>query len=575
MRLNRKKIIFIILNLILNQNLYSQDTLKSISYPQGFRPPLDLSPSLTGSFGEIRSNHFHSGLDYRTNQREGYPVFAVADGYISRLRVQIGGFGNAVYINHPNGYTSVYAHLQRFNTRISQTVKDLQYRRQSFDVDFPLASIEIPVKKGDIIAWSGNTGSSGGPHLHFELRDTKTEETINPQLFGIKIPDNVKPILTGLYMYRIDQNPFSENTNNQYFQVTGSNGTYLLNKNPVINFNNQVGFGISVYDQQTPGGNKNGVYSIELLLDGKTIYTSVLEKFSFENSRAINAHIDYPALISSNRTIQKSIVEPGNPLAIYKEVKNNGIISLSDDAIHQLQYIVKDVKGNTSRLNFAIQRNIKSVIPQKRAEGIKLFRFTDSTDYITDKMKVAIPKGALYSDIDLKYSVNGRVPAGGYSFIHNIHTRLIPVHKNYHLWIKPDVSMSEELMGKAVIVDARGIYQGGVYENGYIRASPKAFGSFFIKADTAAPVIRPANISDGKSMAGISKIILKLSDNLAGIRSFKGTIDGQWVLFEYDFKTSTLWHTFEESLSPGRHHLQFTATDMKLNTSTYNATFYK
>lgn len=575
MKLNNKKLITALLGLIFHLQLYSQDTLKSTNYPKEFRPPLDLAPSLAGSFGEIRSNHFHSGLDYRTNQREGYPVYAVADGFISRLRVQIGGFGNAVYISHPNGYTSVYAHLQRFNTAIARTVKDLQYRRQSFDVDFPLASIEIPVKKGDIIAWSGNTGGSAGPHLHFELRDSKTEETINPQLFGLKISDNVKPVLSGLYMYRLNNYPFSENTPSQYFQLTGFNGTYALNKNPILNFNSEVGFGIVTYDQQVNGGNKNGVYSIELLLDGKTIYTSILERFSFENSRAINSHIDFPALISHRRTIQKSFVEPGNPLKIYKGLVNNGIVSLSDDAIHQLQYVVKDVRGNTSTLTFRIKKNHQSVIPHKETEGIKLVKYSDSTNYESNRMKLAIPKGVLYSDINLKHSVSTGIPTGAYSGIHNVHTRLIPVHKNYHLWIKPDIALPEALQEKAVVVDTRGLYHGGSYENGFIRASPRTFGSFYIKLDTTAPVIRPVNVTDGKSMTGISKIVLKLSDNLSGIRSFKGTIDGQWVLFEYDSKTATLWHTFEDSLSPGKHLLQFIATDMKMNTSTYNATFYK
>ncbi|MBC7912597.1 MAG: M23 family metallopeptidase, partial [Pyrinomonadaceae bacterium] len=285
----------LILSFFFYLNLYSQDIILNKEYPTDFRPPLDLIPVLAGSFGEIRSNHFHSGLDYRTNQREGYPVYAVADGFISRLRVQIGGFGNAVYINHPNGYTSVYAHLQRFNTQISQTIKYYQYRREMFDVDFPLPSIEIPVKKGDIIAWSGNTGSSAGPHLHFEIRDTKTEETINPQLFGINIPDKVKPIISGLYMYRLDNKAFTDKTPSQYFQVAGSNGSYFLNQSPVINFSEQVGFGIATYDQQLAGGNKNGVYSIELFLDGKQIYSSALERFEFEHSRAINSHIDYPA----------------------------------------------------------------------------------------------------------------------------------------------------------------------------------------------------------------------------------------------------------------------------------------
>lgn len=574
MKLNNLHIIFIVLTFILSTQLYAQDTLKSKEYPKDFRPPLDLTPSLSGSFGEIRSNHFHSGLDYRTNQREGYPVYAVADGYISRLRVQVGGFGNAVYINHPNGYTSVYAHLQRFNTRIAQTVKDLQYRRESFDVDFPLIAIEIPVKKGDIIAWTGNTGSSGGPHLHFELRDTKTEETINPQLFGIKIADNVKPIIAGLYMYRLNGFPFAYNTPSQYFQVSGNNGNYSLNQSPIINFNSDVGFGIVAYDQQTAGGNKNGVYSIELLLDGKSIYTSVMERFSFDNSRAVNSHIDYPALLSHGRTVIKSFIEPGNPLKIYKGPPNNGILNLNDNEIHTLQYVVKDVKGNSSRLSFRVRKNTQSAIPFKPLPGVKTFKYIDSNNYSNERLKVAIPKGVLYSDINFEYST-GKLPPRAYSVVHHIHTRLIPLHSNYNLWIKPDIDLPDHLKEKAVIVDTRGMYQGGSLDNGFIKASPRVFGGFYITIDSIPPVIRPVNISDEKQMAGVNKIILKLSDNLSGIRTYRGTIDGQWVLFEYDLKTATLWHTFEGNLGPGKHIFQFVATDMKMNTSTYNATFYK
>jgi murein DD-endopeptidase MepM/ murein hydrolase activator NlpD len=554
--------------------LQAQDTIKSQSYPKGFRAPLNIPPALAGSFGEIRSNHFHSGLDYRTNQREGYPVYAIADGYVSRLRVQAGGFGKAVYITHPNGYTSVYAHLQRFNTQIAQTVKVLQYRRSSFEVDFPLTMIEIPVKKGDIIAWSGNTGSSGGPHLHFEIRDSKTEETINPQLFGINISDHVKPIISALYMYRLNGRPFSERTPSQYFQVTGSNGNYVLNQSPVIQVSGQIGFGIAMYDQQITGGNKNGVYSTQLLIDGKPIYTSVLERFAFENSRAINSHIDYPGLIVHKRTVQKSFIEPGNPLRIYQQHENRGLIDLVDDAIHLIQYIIKDVKGNTSTLTFRIQRNPKAVITPPEPGGVARFSYSDSSNYATENVKIAIPKGALYNDVDFSYSVSKR-PAGSYSEMHHVHTRTIPLHKPYHLWIKASTDLPAPLREKAVIVDQRGIYQGGIYENGFVKALPKTFGSFLIKVDTVAPVIRPITISDGKSMTGSKKIVLKLSDNLSGIRTFKGTIDGQWVLFEYDLKTSTLWHTFEEDLGPGKHLFQFVATDMKMNTRTFNATFYK
>ncbi|MBU1759494.1 MAG: M23 family metallopeptidase, partial [Bacteroidetes bacterium] len=253
-----------------------------------FSNPLDIQLYLAGDFGEIRPNHFHSGIDIKTNQREGYPVYAVADGYISRLRVQIGGFGNAVYINHPNGITSVYGHLQKFNEKLLSSVRYHQYKEQSFTTDFNLLPIEIQVKKGDIIAWSGNTGGSSGPHLHFELRNTQTEETINPLTLGIKIPDHIKPIISGFYLYQIDDAPFNEYTSKKYFQTSGSNGDYSLKQ--VVPVNGQFGFGISAYDKMDGSSNHNGLFSTTIKLDDEVIYETVISKFSFENTKAVNAY---------------------------------------------------------------------------------------------------------------------------------------------------------------------------------------------------------------------------------------------------------------------------------------------
>ncbi|TZF81770.1 M23 family metallopeptidase [Pedobacter sp. BS3] len=569
------KLFNLLLFLSITLRLTAQDVYTSRNYPHDyFTKPLDLPPSLAGSFGEIRGGHFHSGLDYRTNQREGYPVYAREDGYISRLRVQIGGGGNIVYINHPNGYTTVYMHLQRFNARISQAVKAYQYRQQRFDVDFPLMPIEIPVKKGEIIAWSGRTGAVAGPHLHFEIRDTKTEETINPQLFGLEVPDNVKPVINGLYMYRLNGLPFSQNTPKQYFQIVGANGNYHINQSPVIQAGNEVGFGIMTYDQNVPGGNKNGVYSIELQLDGQPIYLSALEGFFFQNSRAVNSHIDYPALLTMGRTIQKSFVEPGNPLTIYKIVQNRGIIRLSDDSVHNLQYIVKDARGNTSTLSFKLKYNPKAILEAKETPGVKTFLYNQDNEFSNENVRVFIPKGNLYSDISFQYSESAK-PIRGYSKTEHIHTRLIPVHQGYELWIKPDSTLRPELQPKAIIMDTRGIPQGGKFDNGYVKTTTRNFGNFYVGVDTIAPVIRPLNISDGKSLAGIERISFRISDNLTGIGTFNGYIDGNWVLMEFNPSTATLWHTFEDNLKPGKHTFQLVVTDLKQNSTTYTATFYK
>ncbi|HEY0896594.1 MAG TPA: M23 family metallopeptidase [Sphingobacteriaceae bacterium] len=544
------------------------------SYPDDFRSPLDLPPSSAGSFGELRSNHFHSGLDFRTNRREGYPVYAVADGFISRLRVQVGGFGNAVYISHPNGYTSVYAHLQRFSERAAFVVHAYQYRKQAYDVDFPLLPVEVPVKKGEIIGWSGNTGSSAGPHLHFEVRDTKTEEIINPRLFGFQIPDKIKPTISKIYLYDLNGEPFSEKTGKRALTVKGTGGNYSLVPASVVEIPAEAGFGIITSDLNSASPNRNGVYSIELKLDGETIYLAEWERFFFHHSRAINAHLDYPALLSGGIRIQKSFVEPGNPLTIYRKLVNKGLIRLSDQAVHQAEYLVRDAAGNTSRLAFKVRLKPSAPRPAGAAAGQPEFRYGQANEFSREDVKVTIPENNLYSDLHFRYAVTPKVQ-GGYSPVHHIHTRMIPLHDSYTLEIRPDSSLKENLFPKALIVNTNRISQGGAYEDGFVKATVRTFGNYFIAVDTVPPVIRPVNISPGKSMKGIKNMVFKISDNLSGIRTFEGMLNGQWVLMEFDFKTRTLWYTFDDRTRAGKNDFQLVVTDMKLNKRIYNVSFLR
>lgn len=571
-----KQGIFLFLCSTLSFGALAQQIFSTNTYPLvDFRAPLDIiPPALAGSFGELRPNHLHSGIDFRTNQREGYPVYAIADGYVSRLRVQNSGFGQALYLNHPNGFTSVYGHLSRFAPKIAQQVKALEYAKKTFELDeFPAADL-LPVHKGDIIAYSGNRGSSGGPHLHFEIRDTKTENTINPQLFGIQIPDHIPPVIYSMYVYKLNKKPFSEYTPKQYFQVAGANGKYRLSQVNKVMISGETGFGITTTDKHDGASGTNGVYSIELEADGKTIFTSSMERFAFENSKAINSHIDYPTFLTSKRSIQKSFLDPGNPLQIYSNLVNSGRIEFNDQQLHEFKYIITDSKGNKSILPFTVQSDGKQVISTPDQPAGIPFSYAKENELITDALKVVLPKGTLYNDFNFSYKVKPKPASGAYSAVYQIHNNLTPLHTGFNLWIKADASLGS-LADKAVIVSTGGSSQGGIFENGYVKATPKNFGSFYIAVDTTAPSIIPLNISDGKNMAGIFRMNFKIRDNLSGIKSFNGYIDNNWVLMEFDTKTATLWHTFDDLTTKGKHQLKLVVTDMKDNTRTYSITFYK
>src|SRR6201996_2862785 len=379
-------------------NCYAQDIVQTKQYPKNFfRYPLDLPPSTAGSFGELRPNHSHSGLDFKTNGRTGYPVHAAYDGYVSRLRVQFGGFGNAIYITHPNGFTTVYGHIERFAPELEQLVRNMQYLQQSFEVDFNLTPLQVRVCKDDVIAWSGNAGASAGPHLHFEIRDTETEQTINPQLFGLTIPDRAPPTLGTICVYHLGGAPFSEKTPRQFLPVAGASGHYHIIKPQVINVSGETGFGITATDMNSTSFNHNGIYSIELKLDGTTVYTFAAEHFAFDQTHAINAYIDYPTFLSSHRFIQKCFILPGSKISLYPQSVNRGVMNFNDDAMHEVEYVVKDIAGNTSTLTLKVKSTQSKAI-QTLAPITTLFRYDKQNEFSNDKFKVVIPVGNLYDD---------------------------------------------------------------------------------------------------------------------------------------------------------------------------------
>ena len=553
---------------------HAQTPVQSKQYPKNdFRYPLDLTPSTAGSFGELRPNHFHSGLDFKTMQRTGYPVHAVYDGYVSRVRIQFGGFGQALYLTHPNGYTTVYGHINNFTPAVEKYIRDYQYKNQTFEADIPVPAGLFKVQKGDVVAISGNQGASAGPHLHFEIRDTATQETINPQLFGLTIPDTKPPVITAIGIYHLNGNPFSEKTPKEFLPVTGANGNYHLLKPQTLNISGNTGFGISVTDMNDASANHNGIYSLELKLDGITMYTFAVERFAFDQTHAINAYIDYPAFITGRRFMQKCFILPGSRISLYPQSINRGIMAFNDDKLHEVEYIVKDVAGNVSTLTLKVQSNTSASnnLPDKLTGT--LFHYDQKNEFNNGKVKVTIMPGNLYDDLDFTYSTLPSKP-GMYSAIHRIHNRLTPIHDGFDLWIKPDVTLGAHAE-KAVIVNAATGAINSSWEGGWVKGLAHAFGDYYIKIDTVPPVITPINIRNGSDLRLVKAIKLRMSDNLSGVKTYAGKIDGKWVLVAWDYKTRVLSYTFDDSVAAGKHTFEFTVTDMKNNASTFKAEFSK
>ncbi|MBL1410840.1 M23 family metallopeptidase [Sphingobacterium faecale] len=551
----------------------NKDIITSRNYPQGyFRNPLNIAMDASGTFGELRSTHFHAGDDYRTQQRTGLPLHAAAEGYVSRVRVQIGGGGNSVYIDHPNGYTTVYLHMEDFNEVLTNIVRAEQYKQQRFDVDITLNRNQVVISKGMQIGRAGNSGGSGGPHLHLEIRDTKSQNPLNPQLFGLKFNDSFKPTINSIMLYDLNAPLFNEHTPRKPLAVKAIRaGEYTLTQTSPLSVSGLFGLGISTVDRHRNGGFQNGVYSIELFIGGKSVSNVLFEELDFNSSRGIHSYIDYPHWKKTKVKIQKSFKDPGNPIAIFKTLPTKRGFELQENKIYDAKYVVKDVAGNTSELNFKIENKGDMKPAAYKPVGVQFFKFDNSNSFEREDVKVNIPKNVLYDDLDFEYS-SAPVPANGYSTLHKIHNSLTPVFQSYNLAIKP-TNLPPHLQRKALIASLENGAEGGTFENGWVSVNTRNFGSFYVVVDTIAPTITPRNLTSGKNVTSQRKIDFTITDNLSGIQSFDGYIDDKWVLMEYDSKNRHLWHTFDSSLAKGTHKFKLVVKDWKDNEKVYEASF--
>ena len=546
---------------------------QSDQYPKDyFRSPLNVPLYLAGNFGEIRSNHFHAGIDIKTQQREGLDVFAAADGYISRINVSLYGYGKALYITHPNGYTTVYAHLQKFSPEIEEYVRKSQYDKKKFTITLYPSKEELKVTKGQVVAKSGNTGGSGGPHLHFEIRDSKNEVPLNPLLFGFKIKDDIKPILKNVALYPLNDTSYVNGKNKPAnYKLYGSAGKYSLAKDVSLKAKGVIGVGIEAIDRLNGSNNRCGVYSIALRADSQLVYKHEMEQIPFHLSRYINSHVDFKLTKKHRKRIQKSFLDANNQLNIYKDVASGGRLYFSKYG-HELDYEVIDSYGNKSHLSFKVDVDTNDYETTVDST-IQYLKYTEETYLEDDSLKVSIASNSTYKDLPLEWKKLKRHPKA-YAPSYEIMDIYTPLHKKMSVSLKID-SVPENYVQKlyAVSLSPKGKVispEGGKIQGDWMTFKTRSFGAYTVLIDTIPPTVRPHNFKgNGKTFSTLKYISFTIKDNQSGIASYNGYVDDSWVLMEYDTKKKRLWYEFDsERLERGKHSLKVVITDKVGNSKT-------
>jgi len=545
-----------------------------------FISPLKIPEFLSSNFGELRTDHFHSGLDIKTQSVTGKEVVATADGYIYRIGVSPVGFGNSLFIRHPSGYSTVYGHLERFAPEIEKYVKKRQYEQKSFAIVLWPKKDEIPVKQGDLIAWSGNSGGSGGPHLHYEIRKSEDEKPINPLLFNSGIFDNKKPVFEKLVIYPVNQHTLINNRNTvKRMDVSGSNGTYFIPSENEITISGLAGFGIKAYDTMDNNPSRFSVYSIELSIDSISIFKYCMDGFLFSESRYVNSHIDYETFMKENIYIERAFVLPGDRLSVYKHTINRGLFNFKDNKTHFAEIIVTDAYNNKSTLTFRIrtQKEKRQTQAVPADQNLVIMPYEKSNKFTSENVSVNIPSGALYDTLRFSYKMEKRINTM-YSDLHYIHNKFTPLHKAFTLSVKPAIIPAGK-ESKMLLVrlddDLKRVATTSSWTGAYLTADLLSFGRYYVGIDTIAPFISDDGLVNGANLTGKKEIRIMIKDDLSGIKSYEPTIDGNWALFEYDQKNDMLIYKFDEARirKGSKHSLSLKVIDNKDNYSTFNCNF--
>ncbi len=542
-------------------------TLKN--YPQHyFGWPVGANVGIVANFGELRPNHYHMGLDCQTDHRENIPVYAAADGYIAKVKIEPFGFGRCIYINHPNGLTTVYAHLNAFEPELEKYITNEQYRLQKWKVFLDIPTNLFKVKKGNYIAASGNTGGSQGPHTHFEIRDTKSDKCLNQLMFGLPIVDNTAPEIIRLALYDRGMSVYDQTP--KIFSLKKVNGIYSITENKIITNTDRVSFALTMRDKTSMSNNPNGVYAAAVFDNDKRISRFEIDSISYAETRYLNAHIDYKLKANGGPYLQHLSPLPGYENFIYTTNESKGIIHLIEGETHFIKIIVADANGNQSVLKFEIvAENIKQKVAVTSSQKL-IPNFLNVFE--NNKVKFYLPENATYDTINFVYK---EIPSADGKNIYQLHNATIPVQCYFPISIKENFAIEDT--GKIVMKRFYGNKKDFVkanLSNGWYTASFREFGNFQLLVDREPPNIVPIGFRDGMNVAGLSRIMFNIKDNTEDILNFTALLDGKWLRFSND-KGVNFIYKFDERCGLGPHKLKISATDQVGNTAERTYRFTK
>jgi murein DD-endopeptidase MepM/ murein hydrolase activator NlpD len=522
-----------------------------------FISPIDTEIRLAANFGELRDNHFHSGLDILTGGKEGWEVHAVEDGYVSRILMSRKGYGNALYIAHPNGITSVYGHLSKFNDSIASFARTIQYAHEEFELDTILLPGTLKVTKGEIIALSGNTGGSTGPHLHFELRNSFTELALNPENYGFQVRDIISPKLYSISVFNLN------GVQSKYVQTLSmvSNKTFIVSPG-------KVGLGVTGIDYYSDYQFNAGLYDTRLYADDSLIFEKRMDSFSFDNWRCINQHLDYAVLKTKGIAVEKCFLDDGNKAEVYYNLSDKGVIQLNPGEEKKIRIVVSDHAGNSTAVSFILKGAADKTAPTP----VYNFSPTVWDTLLAKRARLYIQPGAFYDTCFLNFYADTTLKK--YSYRYYLGNTAIPVQKEIELQISP-LYIPRNGASKLYIRSIANGSIGGSFSNGTVNAKTRICGIYFIDVDTLKPGITPVNIAASRNIRYNSTLKFTIYDAQTGIKNYHAMLDGQFILFSYDLKYNQITWEIPPDLSQGTHTFELSVTDYYNNTNHYKTTLYR